>query len=459
MTGDIRPGAGAGERQVLTPAQLNALARDLLEGSFPSIWIEGEVSNLSRPASGHLYFTLKDDRAQVRCALFRSRAGRLAFQPANGQQVQARGRLTLYEPRGDYQLVLETLEDAGAGALRAAFEALRARLDAEGLFDRSARPALPRFVRRLALVTSPNGAAVRDVLAVLGRRFPLVEVEVVPVPVQGASAPPAIIDALAAVVRAGRHDAVLLTRGGGSLEDLWAFNEEALVRAVAASPVPVVVAVGHEIDVSLAEFAATLRGPTPSAAAELLVPERGQVLAGLQLQHRQLARSLQRRLETCRQRLDQAGLRLESRGPLARLERGRHRLDALAARLPRGGALGVGLAARRLERTRMRLQPHHPGAQLSRQRERLAQALRRMRELTMASLQQRRHAMDSSARALHALGPLPTLERGYAVLREPDGGAVLRSVAQARVGQQVDARLADGSLRLQVLDVDGSGSG
>ena len=259
--------------EVLTPSQLNTLARSLLEDAFPLVWVEGELGNLSRPASGHLYFTLKDARAQVRCALFKPKSQWLKFVPRDGLRVLARGRLTLYEQRGDYQLVLDHMEEAGEGALRRAFEELKARLAAEGLFDPARKRPLPAFVRRLGVVTSPSGAAVRDVLSVLARRCPLLEVEVLPVPVQGANAAAQVAAMLRRAAASGRYDALLLTRGGGSLEDLWAFNDEALARAIAASPVPVVSAVGHETDFTLADFAADVRAPTPSVAAELLVPD------------------------------------------------------------------------------------------------------------------------------------------------------------------------------------------
>ncbi|HEY9144466.1 MAG TPA: exodeoxyribonuclease VII large subunit, partial [Arenimonas sp.] len=323
----------ARERQVLRPSQLNALARDLLEGSFPQVWVEGEISNFSRPASGHAYFTLKDARAQVRCALFRSNAARLRFAPRDGMLVLARGRLTLYEARGDYQLVLEHLEEAGEGALRRAFEELKARLAAEGLFDTDRKRPLPAYTRRLAVITSPRGAAVRDVLSVLGRRFPLLEVEVLPVPVQGDGAAAQILDMLQRAGRSGRYDLVLLTRGGGSLEDLWAFNDEALARAIVASPVPVVAAIGHEVDVSLADFAADLRAPTPSAAAELLVPDRGELLDRLRRDRQRFDALLARLLGAQAQRVDQAFLKLQALRPQLRLERGRNRLDALRHRL------------------------------------------------------------------------------------------------------------------------------
>ncbi|HZV37570.1 MAG TPA: exodeoxyribonuclease VII large subunit, partial [Pseudoxanthomonas sp.] len=245
-------------RDVLTPSQLNALARDLLEDTFPLVWVEGELGNVTRPASGHLYFTLKDARAQVRCAMFKPKSTWLKFQPREGLRVLARGRLTLYEARGDYQLILDTLEEAGEGALRRAFEELKNKLAAEGLFAAEHKRPLPAHLHRLAVITSPTGAAVRDVLSVLGRRFPLLEVDVLPSLVQGEGAAAQIASLLRRAGASGRYDAVLLTRGGGSLEDLWAFNDEALARAIAASPVPVVSAVGHETDFSLADFAADL---------------------------------------------------------------------------------------------------------------------------------------------------------------------------------------------------------
>ena len=296
---------------VLTPSQLNTLARDLLESAFPLVWMEGELGNVTRPGSGHLYFTLKDARAQVRCAMFKPKSQWLKFVPREGLKVLGRGRLTLYEARGDYQLVFDHLEEAGEGALRRAFEALQARLAAEGLFDATRKRPLPTWVRRVAVITSPTGAAVRDVLSVLARRLPLLEVDVLPSLVQGESAAAQITDLLRRAAASGRYEVVLLARGGGSLEDLWAFNDEALVRAIAASPVPVVSAVGHETDFTLADFAADLRAPTPSVAAELLVPDRRDLLARLQALHGR-SQTLQRhRLAQAMQRADRAALRLQ----------------------------------------------------------------------------------------------------------------------------------------------------
>ncbi|HEX5754931.1 MAG TPA: exodeoxyribonuclease VII large subunit, partial [Arenimonas sp.] len=352
------------ERQVLRPAQLNALARDLLEGSFPQVWVEGEIGNCSRPASGHLYFTLKDERAQVRCALFKPKAQLLRFVPRDGVQVLARGRLTLYEARGDYQLILDHLEEAGEGALRRALEILKAKLAAEGLFDVARKRPLPRFIRRLGIITSPSGAAVRDVLTVLSRRLPLLDVEVLPVPVQGDGAATQIRTMLERASASGRFDALLLTRGGGSLEDLWAFNDEALARAIAACPVPVVSAVGHEIDSSLSDFVADLRAATPSAAAELLVPEQQALRARLQHAQVALSRHWQRQQSTRTQRCDLAVLRLQNLHPQQRLQRGRERLQRLQLALVARQSQALQRLQTRLHAVRERLQQQHPSARL-----------------------------------------------------------------------------------------------
>src|SRR3954470_25044568 len=245
-------------REVLTPSVLTRLARDLLEDTFPLIWLEGEISNFTRSGPGHLYFTLKDTGAQVRCAMFKPRSGWLRFKPADGMHVLARGRVSLYEGRGEFQLIVEHLEEAGEGALRREFERLKVRLAAEGLFATERKRALPRFARRIGVVTSPSGAAIHDVLSVISRRFPLADVEILAVPVQGREAPAIISATIAAASRANRHDVLLVTRGGGSLEDLWAFNDEAVARAIHASAIPIVSAIGHEIDFTIADFVADL---------------------------------------------------------------------------------------------------------------------------------------------------------------------------------------------------------
>ncbi|GAB2505536.1 exodeoxyribonuclease VII large subunit [Arenimonas alkanexedens] len=440
----------ARERQVLRPSQLNALARDLLEGSFPQVWVEGEISNFSRPASGHAYFTLKDERAQVRCALFRAKAQTLRFAPRDGMLVLARGRLTLYEARGDYQLVLDHMEEAGEGELRRAFEELKARLAAEGLFATDRKRSLPAFPRRLGVITSPRGAAVRDVLSVLGRRFPLLPVDVLPVPVQGDTAAAQILDMLRRAVASGRYDVLLLTRGGGSLEDLWAFNDEALARAIAASPVPVVSAVGHEIDTSLSDFAADLRAPTPSAAAELLVPERGELMARLSQRRRQL-QALFERMHTARaQRADQAFLKLQALRPQLRLERGRGRLAALAHRLGQAVDQSLALRAERSARILRRLDQQHPSRRLQAHRHRLQMLGQQLSTIPKRVLEPRQLRLVGLMRALASVSPLATLARGYSILRDDKSGKLVRRVDQVRPGDRLQAQMADGKLQLRV---------
>ena len=444
---------GPAGRPVLRPAQLNTLARDLLEGSFPSIWVEGELSSLARPASGHVYFSLKDDRAQVRCAMFKMKAQYLRFVPRDGLQVLVRGRLTLYEPRGDYQLVLDHMEEAGEGALRRAFEALKAKLEGEGLFAESRKRPLPRFVRRLGVLTSPTGAVIRDIQSVLARRWPLLDVELLPVPVQGAAAAPAILQTLRAAYAAQRHDVLLLARGGGSLEDLWCFNDEALVRTIAEAPMPVVSAVGHEVDFTLCDFVADLRAPTPSAAAELLVPDRGEIDARLGHLRTRLQRRIAQTLDGGRQRADHAALRLQGERPQRRIERGRDRALALKLRMDSATTKRLGRQRALADAAAKRLELQAPALRLQRLRQRLALLGARQDTALRRGLQARLGLLRELGRGLHAVSPLATLGRGYAILQRDDGLAV-RSSGEVRAGDRLRARLSTGALRLRVESLE-----
>ncbi|KQX99558.1 exodeoxyribonuclease VII large subunit [Rhodanobacter sp. Root480] len=438
-------------RHVLTPSSLNRLVRDLLGDALPQVWIEGELSNVARPASGHVYFTLKDSGAQVRCAMFKMKASTLRFRPVDGLQVMVRAKVGLYEPRGEFQLVAEYMEPSGEGALQREFEQLKARLNAEGLFDPSRKRPLPRYARRIGVITSATGAAVRDVLSVLARRWPLAHVEILPVPVQGREAPPAIVAMLRKASACARYDVVLLTRGGGSLEDLWAFNEEIVARAIHASAVPVISAVGHEIDFSIADFVADLRAPTPSAAAELLVPDAVAVGRHLrQLQQRLLAVQLGR-LQAQSQRVDHLLARLQAQRPQARLQRDRERLVHLQRRLTTVLREQDQRRRTRLERLHARLLASHPRNQLPLLQRRLAEQDQRLRRAITQLLQRRQTQLRHDGRALHAVSPLATLERGYAIMFDADG-KVLRSAANVATGTPLRARLADGELALRVCE-------
>ena len=439
-------------REILTPSSLNRLARDLIEDALPLIWIEGELSNVSRPASGHLYFTLKDSAAQVRCAMFKPRSTWLRFKPADGAHVLARARVSLYEARGEFQLLVEHMEEAGEGALRRAFELLKAKLQAEGLFDQQRKRALPRYPRRIGVITSATGAAIRDVLSVARRRCPLTEIEILPVPVQGREAPPAIVAMLNAASRSGRYDVLLLTRGGGSLEDLIAFNDEGVARAVAASAAPVVSAVGHEVDFSIADFVADLRAPTPSAAAELLLPD-SEALSRTLAQHRaRLQHGWTRRNFAVVQHLDHLHARLLAHAPQQRLAAGRERLFTLRARMLRCSSARIESADIRLRHATARLRLAHPARRLP-LHTREAQRLRRRLLAAWAQAAQRdARRVAALARALQAVSPLNVLQRGYAILFD-ESGAVLRSVKAAKPGMPVTARLQDGELALKVSKV------
>lgn len=436
--------------EVYSVSRLAEEVRLLLDGAFPLLWVEGEISNLARPRSGHIYFTLKDERAQVRCALFRNRAQRLRFTPDHGERVLLRARVSLYVPRGDFQLIVEHMEPAGHGALQRAFEALKARLDAEGLFAAERKRPLPPLPRRLGVITSPTGAALRDVLTVLRRRFPALQVLIYPVPVQGDGAAEAIAAAIRRAGERGEVDALLLTRGGGSLEDLWAFNEEVVARAIHASPLPVVSAVGHEVDVSIADLVADQRAPTPSAAAELLSPDGTAWARQLDALAGRLAAAQSRRHEAAAERLHALLRRLQAQHPGRRLQERAQRLDEIEARLRRGLEARLARAGTRLEHARERLQGQDPRARISRLAERAAALRHRLVAAAEHDIERRRARLGASARALEAVSPLATLGRGYAIVRAEDDGRILRRASDAPVGSRVRTHLHEGALCCRV---------
>jgi exodeoxyribonuclease VII large subunit len=437
-------------RDIYSVSRLNAEVRAALEGGFPLLWVQGEISNLARPSSGHLYFTLKDAQAQVRCALFRMKRNLLRFDPQNGQEVLLRARISFYEPRGEFQLVAEHIEPAGAGALRLAFETLKAKLAAEGLFDPARKRPLPPFPRQIGVITSPAGAAVRDVLSVLRRRFAAIPVLIYPTQVQGATAPAEIVEAIRLAARRGECDLLILTRGGGSLEDLAAFNHEGVARAIFDCPIPIVSAVGHEIDFTIADFVADHRAATPSAAAELASPDGAELGQRIrQLAQRMLRR--ERHLWNLRQtRLQHLTARLQRLHPERRLEQQQQRLDELEQRLERAALLGVARAGERLGYLHGRLVGRSPGPRLQHWERLHRDAARRLRHAVANRLQRQQQTLAALVRNLHALSPLATLERGYAIARRGPGGEILRDAAQAAPGDYLEVRLARGVLRVRV---------
>ena len=439
----------ATNRDIYSVSRLNREVRVLLERGFGSLWLEAEISNLARPSSGHWYFSLKDATAQVRCCMFRQRNMLCTFSPRDGQQVLVRARIGLYEPRGEYQLVIDHIEAAGLGALKQQFEELSAKLAAEGLFAAERKRALPMIPKRIGIITSPTGAAIRDILHVLARRFIAVPVLIYPVAVQGAAAAAEITAAVRLAGRRAECDVLILARGGGSLEDLWAFNDEALARAIVASPIPIVSGIGHEIDFTIADFAADVRAPTPSAAAEIAVPDGEEYLASLRRLAQRLQRGLLRRVEAQRERLRWLVGRAALVSPTARLSQQTQRLDDLEQRMSR--ALRQILADRRslLGDRRSRLWQLSPAARVRSTAARHAALYARLRAAALARVQLARERLSPLVRTLNAVSPLATLDRGYAIVSREDG-AILRNAADAPPGMIVEARLAVGRIRAKV---------
>lgn len=446
----------ATDRDVYSVGRLNAEARALLEGAFPLIWVEGELSNVSRPASGHLYFTLKDSSAQVRCAMFRGNNRFLKFRPADGLQVLVRANLSLYEARGDYQLIVQSMEEAGDGALQRAFEALKQKLAAEGLFDTAHKVDLPALPRRIGVVTSPTGAAIRDILSVLRRRFPAIPVLIYPVPVQGTGAGAEIAAAIRAADRRRDCDVLIVARGGGSLEDLWAFNEETVARAIYDCGIPVVSGVGHEVDFTIADFVADRRAPTPSVAAEMVSPDQAEWLNQLRALDRELYTQVRRRLQRLDERLGWLGKRLQQQHPGQRLRQRAQRLDELDQRLRLALRTQLRRRRERLATLEARLQRHHPGPRLRHLHDLEAALARRLRTAVQTQLKASRQRLTALGRALDAVSPLATLERGYAIVTAADGH-VLHDAAQTRPGDRITARLARGRLHCTVDETTGEG--
>lgn len=418
----------------------------LLERGFARIWVEGELSNLARPASGHVYFSLKDSAAQVRCAYFRQRQRTPTMGLKDGDQVLALGRVSLYEPRGDYQLIVERLEPAGEGELRRRFELLKRKLAGEGLFDEALKRPLPTLPRAVGVITSPSGAAVRDIVTVLRRRFPAVPVVIYPAAVQGEAAPRELLAALGTAARRAECDVLIIGRGGGSLEDLWAFNDEALARAIRQCPIPVISAVGHEVDFTIADFVADLRAPTPSGAAELVVPDQAEWQRGLAAVAARLATNLRRKLEERSQALDWLARRLGQTSPAATVARQSERLRNARARLSTAMRHGVVSTERRVDRLQERLLRQSPAWRLERdawQLRTLRERLGRAGQVPIVALQQR---LALTARALNSVSPLATLERGYAIVSDKTSNKVLTDASKVAAGTAIRARLAHGSL-------------
>ncbi|HGY1009924.1 TPA: exodeoxyribonuclease VII large subunit [Aeromonas salmonicida] len=444
--------ANGREQQVFTVTRLNSAVRMILEQDLGLVWLTGELSNLAMPSSGHWYFSLKDLGAQVRCAMFKGNNRRVAFRPQDGMQVLVLARVSLYEPRGDYQLIIESMQPAGDGVLALRFEELKRRLGAEGLFDEGRKRPLPREPRAVGLVTSATGAALHDMLTVLKRRAPDLPIFIYPTQVQGSAAIGQIVAAIALANRRAEVDVLIVGRGGGSLEDLWCFNEEGVARAIANSAIPVISAVGHEVDVTISDFAADLRAPTPSAAAELVAPDqsaRAQRLAHL---WQRLVQAMNRHQTAARHGFVLLQKRLDHQDPKRRLEQQSQRLDELSARLQQLLNQRLHQGERRLANLELRLQAKSPERLLAIGRRRHQLAQERLHALIAKRQDQASHRLAMLTARLDGVSPLATLGRGYSITRTQSGDVINRA-AQVNAGQTLVTTLAEGHLQVRVEEV------
>ncbi|MCK4744239.1 MAG: exodeoxyribonuclease VII large subunit [Sulfuriflexus sp.] len=438
------------QREIYSVSQLASDVRQTLEQNFPLTWVEGEISNLANPASGHIYFSLKDSKAQVRCAMFKMRKRLLDFEPENGMQVLVRAKVGLYEARGDFQLIIEHMEEAGDGAMRREYEALKRRLRNEGLFEAKHKQSIPKLPKQIGIVTSPTGAAIHDMLTVLKRRFPSIPVLIYPVPVQGETAAKKISKAIKLANTRKECDVLIISRGGGSLEDLWAFNDEHLAHTIFSSKIPIISAVGHEVDFSIADFVADVRAPTPSAAAELLSPDRNEWLQRLNSLSRRLVSSMQNRLSQNSQRMDWLSQRVSS--PQQRLDRSAQRIKELQHRLLSAQRNQQQQYSSQLQILQTTLLHHTPTQRIQKLQQQQALLQTRLRQSMQKTLQINSERLSLTSNTLDAVSPLATLGRGYSIARRIDTGELIRDAAAIKKGTRIETRLEKGRLICNVED-------
>jgi exodeoxyribonuclease VII large subunit len=440
----------AQKNNIISVSQLNRQSKELLETYLHRVQVTGEISNLARPSSGHWYFTLKDQRAQVRCAMFKSRTQYLKFIPKEGEQVVVTASVSLYEARGDYQLIVDAMQSAGEGALQLAFEELKQRLQAEGLFAQEHKQTIPTHPKHLGIVTSPTGAAVKDIISVLKRRFPSLPISIYPTQVQGQPAAEQIANAIKQANRDGLCDVLIIGRGGGSLEDLWPFNEEVVARAIFNSQIPTISAVGHEVDTSISDFVADMRAPTPSAAAELVSPDRFEWLGRFEQLERSLIRTMQNRISQHNFHLVQLVKRL--RHPKDKLHEHMQRLDMADMRLKSAMTQRLQTNKNRLQHCQQALGGFKPDKQLALMQQNNAQLQKRLTKAIQASLTQLQQKLARQVEVLNAVSPLSTLSRGYAI-NTTENGEVIHNTRQVKVGDTIHAQLHQGKLSCTVSEL------
>jgi len=436
--------------EILTVTQLNRRARLTIERQFETIWVSGELSNLSRPKSGHWYFTLKDEKAQVRCAMFANRNRSIQIQPTDGQQVLLRGKVSIYEGRGDFQIIADQIEAAGEGALRQAFEQLKVKLSNEGIFAAETKKPIPKSPRHIAVISSKSGAALQDVLSVWRRRYPIVSVTIIPSIVQGAEAETALINAIDNAEEI-KPDAILLTRGGGSLEDLWCFNSEVLARRINKCGIPLVSAVGHEIDVTIADFVADLRAPTPSAAAEMLTPDAPDLMQELKRTRQMITDRMQDEIE--KRRLTMSAKRAQLIDPGSYIQQATQRADGLFERISIAARSELGQTTQQLKNLEIRLKLVQPGNLVKQLHEEVASLYKRLRPNLIGIVRSQANKLDGLARTLDGVSPLPTMRRGYSIARN-NANEIVKSSEQIRPREKIKLQFIDGTAIAEVESID-----
>ena len=441
-------------RTILSVSDLNSEVALMLSRSFGVLWLEGEISNFSRPASGHFYFSLKDQKAQVRCAMFRNRNLALRLKPANGMLVRVRAKIGLYEPRGEFQIIVEHMEEAGAGELQQQFEELKAKLSAAGLFDTEHKKPLPKLPRSIGVITSPTGAAIRDILQVLGRRAPQIPVYIYPVAVQGKAAVKQIESAIRRANIDKRCDVLIAGRGGGSIEDLWSFNESNVAQAIFESEIPVISGVGHEVDTTIADYVADVRAATPSVAAELAVPDMIELRQQVQQKDRRLIQMMQGYLYHHQQSLRNLNTRLANHRPAYRLQQQQQRLDELEQRSKRAVNIYLERRQAKIRQLETRLAANSPKRLLQDRQKQIKQLALQLTQGMKKNLHDKQSTLALMAARLESASPLKTLQRGYSITQDLDTGKVIQAANEVKLGQKINVRLHTGRLEASVLKIN-----
>ena len=439
------------EIKIISVTELNKLAKSLLENGIPKLWIEGEISNLARPASGHIYFSLKDETSQIRCAWFKQRQSINANDISNGMKMLALGKISLYQPRGEYQFIIEKMETAGEGDLKRKYEELKQKLFNEGLFDREKKLEIPKLPKKIGVITSPSGAAIRDVLSILKRRFPLLPIVIFPITVQGDNAAPDIENALKNANLRADCDVLILTRGGGSLEDLWAFNEEIVARAIHASKIPIISAIGHETDTTIADFVSDIRAPTPSGAAEIVTPDQNELLKLLKTLFGRIEHETNQYINSKSQSMDWLSKRLSQSNPIMTVRKQIEISGNLRKLLFSSIGRNLSLNSKAVDSLKFRLNSSSPKLEIQKAISHLSEMQLKITTSTKSSVTKINSQLTALGKTLDSLSPLKTLDRGYAVARDSKTKKIISNSEKVSINSQIDIKLAKGEIAAKVI--------